>query len=181
MPPNDTAVSMKEAGRRLGLTPQAVGMLARQCPADCVRIERGKRDGLCWPQFPTWYRTYLQRERRPTPRLDDARARKADAEAELAELKASLMRGDLVRIEDVDSVWVARLTRLRTTILNLSCRFAHRTVGIDSLVASQVIWDRAMVDVLKVLSGAEEEDSAKVAHARRRIPTPNDGAPESPD
>lgn len=159
--PDANVVSMNEAARRLGLTPQAVGMLANQCPPDCLSVVKGGKKGLIWPHFPVWLRQHWQRERKAPSTLDESRRRKLDAEAELAELEVAQRRGDLIDMAEAEKVYVRVLSRLRTTILNLPGRFASRTVGLESLMQSQVVWDKAMIEALKILShddldGAEQ-------------------------
>jgi hypothetical protein len=146
-------VSMAEAARRLGMTPQSVGMYSKR-PDAPVRLKDGRFYCL-WPAFPVWYRQELQRGREKPSGLEESRARKLAAEAELAELDLSERRGELLSTSVVRAGMQDIVTRLRGQVLALPSRFAPRTVNLQTLPASQGVWDDAARDVLQGLADGD--------------------------
>lgn len=98
-------VQQSEGARRLGLTPQAIGLWAVRPGAPTSSI-KGKRL-LIWPDFPRWRETELKREARGVGRPEDQKAaqkRKMIADAVLAELMVAEKEGALIALsvhEDV--------------------------------------------------------------------------------
>jgi hypothetical protein len=153
-------VSMTEAARRFALTLESVGQFANQAPADCVRT-KGRRRLLIWPHFAVWYRQHLQRERKAPSSFDELRKRQAEIDVEIGELELGGKRGDLVPITEFEEQLSQTVTQLRTTMLNLPNRFASRTVGLETLRQSQIVWDGAMREALKVLIDEHDKEMAE--------------------
>jgi hypothetical protein len=151
--------TITQAAEAWGLTHKAVSDLANKCPAELVKA-RGARRMLMMPEFAVWYREWLQRDRKQAPKIEDARARHENANAELMELRLDQAKGDLVPVTEFDEVLSQTLARLRSTLLNVPNRFAQRTVGLDTLKQSQVVWDGAIREVLKVLMDEPDEEVA---------------------
>ncbi len=95
-------ITTTEAARRLGLTQQAIGQWATK-PGAPIRAD-GRKAWVRWPDFARWREQYLvdaaAAKAAPTASLDDARTRKALAEAELAELEVAKARGEWVSVKD---------------------------------------------------------------------------------
>jgi hypothetical protein len=154
----DREVSMAEYARWHAMTEQAVGQLANIAPPELVRA-KGRRRMLVMPGFALFHRAHVQRERKKTvSSLDELRKRQAEIDVELSELELAAKRGDLVSVEEFDRELVATLSRLRATMLNLPNRFAARTVGLDSLRQSQVVWDQAIREALKILATQDDTE-----------------------
>jgi len=158
-----TEKNITQAAEALGMTGQAVGQWADKAPPDMVRAVRGVR-WLKWPDFPVWYRQQLKQKERPAD-LDEARARKLAAEAELAELELERARGTLYHIDDVAAVWRDMLRRIAAQGRAAAGRYAVRTVGLSDLRTSTAVWEEAMGDVMRDLQG---KDDARAVLTRGR-------------
>lgn len=109
-----------QAGDRLGLTRQAIGQWAAK-PGAPVISDHGTLV-VEWPAFARWREQQMietaRRESAPAVSLEEARTRKALAEAELAELDVAKARGEYVAVADAGAAWGRALdlvvARLRT-------------------------------------------------------------------
>lgn len=147
---SDERVSIREAGKRLGMTQQSIGQWADKAPSDAVRLENGRR-WLIWPQFPVWYRQRLQQNAEPAD-FEKARARKMAADAELAELELARMRGEQVAVETYRAEVSGIATKIRAQLLAAPGRYSARIVGTSTLPEAQRHLDAIMRDVLKELA-----------------------------
>lgn len=140
---------MSEAARRLGMTSVSVGRIAER-PGAPVLLKKSRR--LClWPEFPVWYRQQLVKERERPASFEEAKARKLQAEAELAELELEARRGDVVPIVSFRDEVRDLVRRTRAQLLAIPGRYAPRTAGKASLIESQRAWDAAVRDILNDL------------------------------
>lgn len=143
-------VSMAEAGRRLGMTQQSIGVWATKSDAP-VTMKGGRRYAL-WPQFPAWHRAQIANG---LDELDRARLRKLNAEASQAELALAELEGQLVRIDDVTRVYGRHLDRIRSRIVAMPGRLAPQVVGVKTVAEATAIIDRAVREVLSELSAQD--------------------------
>lgn len=67
--------------------------------------------------------------------LEDARKRKLNAEAELAEIQLAQARADVVSVEEVQSQWDSVLSSVRTRILAVPTKLAPR-VSVETELAT---------------------------------------------
>jgi phage terminase Nu1 subunit (DNA packaging protein) len=123
-------VTQSEAARRLGMTPQSLGMWARK-PGAPVILDGGRPKCL-WPAFPRWYAD--QREEngkgRGAPKsLDEARLRKETAEAELKELELAERRGELMTVDEAARALADAFGRAASKLKNLPRAIALRVTG----------------------------------------------------
>jgi hypothetical protein len=89
--------------------------------------------------------------------LAESTARKAAADAGLAELKLGELRGELVRAESVESKLVAAFASCRTKLLGVPARARQQDPG---LTPEQIALFEALVrEACEALSGAGEEES----------------------
>lgn len=140
-------ISGAEAGRRIGITAQSVGVWSTKQGAP-VKLERGKVL-YEWPKFPRWREAQLLAERHAKPvDIAEAQKRKLAAEAEMAEMERDKMRGELVPVEAFDRVVTEIGTTLRAQLTAAAGRMASRTVGLKTLPESQQVWDGAIRDIL---------------------------------
>ena len=126
-------LSQAEAAWALGLTPQAIGMLAKQDGAP-VTVDGGKTY-LLWPEFPRWRdakRASKKDQDGTGDRLDRARAR-------IEELKLEELEGSTVRKEEYRAELRAVASLLRAIILAIPGKWAHRIIGIDKLSRAQTL------------------------------------------
>lgn len=98
----------------------------------------------------------------PTATLDEARTRKAIAEAELAEMEVGKARGELVSIEDYEKALGRVLDRLMARLRSLPVRLAH--LGDTAEVAIEVEVERVVKELHNfdddVLDEPDELDQA---------------------
>lgn len=113
-------ISASEAAERLGITTNAVGQWTARPNAPARKV--GNRVWVQWPAFARWREQQMietaKRESAPAVSLEEARTRKALAEAELAELDVAKARGEYVAVADAGAAWGRALdlvvARLRT-------------------------------------------------------------------
>ena len=117
----------KEAATRLGLTHQAIGQWTMRPGCPCRK--EGSRVYVQWPAFARWREAEMlakaTRDASPAVSLDDARTRKALAEAELAELEVAKARGEFVAVSDSVKALARMLDILNGRLRALGPRMAH--------------------------------------------------------
>jgi hypothetical protein len=150
-------VTQAEAARRLGLTPQALGVWAKR-PGAPVSDDGGRRL-VHWPDFTRWRDAEIARQVRTEATadtkpgdLEEARARKMAAEAELAELALAKARGQMVTIDAWIKPVERRLMHLRARILAMPSKSAHRLVGLRTLPQATKQLREIIEDLTVVLS-----------------------------
>jgi hypothetical protein len=115
-------ISSADAAKALRMTPQSLSAWTKR-PDAPVRVD-GTRVWVRDPDFFRWRDEELKRaakaEVAPTVSLDEARTRKALAEAELAEMELAVRRGDFVAVSDYEAALARVLDRS-------SCRRWTRT------------------------------------------------------
>lgn len=132
-------MSATQAAERLGITAQAIGMWARR-PGAPVRFE-GRRTWLEWPAFARWREAELLAEatRDAQPRsLEEARIRKALAEAELAEIEVAKSRGEYVAVEDYERAVGVVLDRVTARLRSLPPRLERFGVEVESVLEREI-------------------------------------------
>ena len=151
-------VTTGEAGRRLGVTPQALGQWAMR-PYAPVRLV-GTRREYQWPAFPRWREQELARQavREVEPRdIEAARCRKVAAEARLAELELALAERTQIPIEEAAHAFEAALSHLRSQLVTLPQRWAPDLVGLPTIPAVTVVLERVVAALMGTLSGRLDE------------------------
>lgn len=154
----------------LMMTPDRVGQLAKE--GYIPKSARGEYDLAGAVQG---YIRFLK-ERMPgnktdgkTPEIFEGKARKVNAEAEIAEMKAGKMRGDLVATHDVRRHLAGLATEVRTRMRNIPGRVAPSIVGDTD--------ERRVKQIL-----GEEIDQALSALADTKLfATPTDDEPGNDD
>jgi len=89
----------------------------------------------------------------------DADARKANAQAEMAELKAAEMRAALVPADEVATTLHEAVTMMKTSLLSIPAKAAARVGAKDVARAEQVIRD-AVVEALEALTRVDVKGPA---------------------
>ena len=123
----DGEVSAAEMAKRLEMTPQSLGMWCKR-PGAPVRVD-GTRVWVQAAAFIRWRERELvaqaMKDLMPTVSLDEARTRKALAEAEMVEIEVAKARGEVVSVEDTAKVIGTVLDRLTARLRALPVRLAH--------------------------------------------------------
>lgn len=115
-------VDSKVVADWLGMTVNRVNRLA----ADGVIPREGKTGSYRFP-LKAAVQAYCTRSRAASsqdPRMTDAKARLAHAQADKAETQAALARGQLVAVQEVKNRWTTIATDLRGQILAIAPRLA---------------------------------------------------------
>lgn len=149
-------LSVTEVADRLGISYQAVGVWAAK-PGAPVRSVKS-RVWCKWPAFARWREQQLvdtaRREATPTVSLDEARTRKALAEAELAEIELARARGEVVALSDYEAALARILDRLAARLRALPVRLLHLGPEVEAAAeaeAEKVVeelhaWNEDVVD-----------------------------------
>lgn len=88
------------------------------------------------------------------------RARKMKHDADVAEMEAGVMRGELIRAEDVERAWAGIIASARTRILALPPELAMMTAAPDRRVEVQAIAQRIVDAALTELAdGPQDADT----------------------
>lgn len=119
---------MTAAADLLGLTHERLRQLALEHP-DIPMSGRGRSRRFLWPPLRKWRDAYLRSEgvRSIRPQsVEEARARKLAAEADLAEIELAERRGQLVPAAFFRQEYEGACARLRAALLNASTRYAPR-------------------------------------------------------
>lgn len=132
-------LTFSAAADRLGLTRQAVGQWAAK-PGAPVSTERGVLL-VAWPAFARWREQQMvetaKREAAPTVSLDEARTRKALAEAELAELEVAKSRGEFVAVADYEKAVARVINRVTARIRAMPSRLSHFGPQVEAAVEGE--------------------------------------------
>lgn len=169
MPPRGNSsgkelVTNAEAARRLGMTPVSIGQWAAK--PGCPTHGAGAKRRLVWPDFPKWRDQELARQIRSEAKadskpgdLEEAKARKMAAEAELAELELAKARGELIAVEDAVKEAEQVFERLRARLIAVPGKEAHRFVGLKRLPHAM----KGLRDVIDTALTELSRDAGKAA------------------
>jgi phage terminase Nu1 subunit (DNA packaging protein) len=135
-------ITAAEAARRLGMTSQALGVWCTR-PSAPVRKE-GRNVLVQWPAFARWRERELIDEAMPGD-LETARTRKANAEAELAEIEVAKARGEVVLVADYEQALGTILDRLTARLRGLPVQLASAGPDAEALAETEV--ERIIVEL----------------------------------
>lgn len=122
-----------------------------------------------------------RRQSAPTVTLDEARTRKALAEAELAELEVAGARGEVVAIADYEAALGRILDRLCARLRAVPVRLAHLGPEVEAAAEAEAeriveelhAWDEDVVEVAEPPVEAPAPPAATAPRRRsRRHPSP---------
>ena len=108
---------------------------------------------------------------------DEARTRKVNAEAEIAELELAQVHGKLVVAEDVISAWSDVLGAVKARMLSIAAKAAPVLATENNAGMCQQIVEDLVREALEELSGYEPTISATTATVER--PEEGDGSAEA--
>ena len=96
--------------------------------------------------------------------INEARARKTEAEAEMAELELLEKKGDLLPMQQVVDTWLDMVAACRTKMLSMPAKLAP-VVAVEEApaVCKQIIEEQiieALDEIASYITGDEEEDAA---------------------
>jgi hypothetical protein len=138
--PRDGEVSAAEMAKRLEMTPQALGLWCKR-PGAPVRVE-GNRVWVQAAAFLRWRERELVaqalKDVQPAVSLDEARTRKALAEAQLVELEVAKALASVILVEDSAKVVGAILDRLVALLRSLAVRLAHLGEHVEQAAEAEV-------------------------------------------
>ncbi|MCZ8012019.1 MAG: hypothetical protein ACK5N1_01240 [Gemmatimonas sp.] len=125
--PQKGEISAAEMAQRLAMTPQAIGLWCKR-PGAPVRVD-GTRVWVADGPFQRWREKELVaqalKDLAPGVSLEEARTRKALAEAEIIEIEVAKKRGEIITIEDSTSALGVVLDRVTTLVRGFPSRLAH--------------------------------------------------------
>jgi len=139
-----------------GLSPQQI---ERYFKAGMPHRKRGRRVVLPWPEARIWFFKYLEEKgyRRAAPKtLDEARQRKASAEAEMMELELAKARGELMLLTDYERLVGDAFGRVRARLLNFSQRGAGIVLGAASVQEAQARLEPLVREAMDELHRADD-------------------------
>lgn len=92
--------------------------------------------------------------------FDAERARKMKHDADIAEMEAQQLRGDLVKASDVEKQWTSTLAGVRARMLALPSKLAAQTAPPDRLAQVQAVAQRIVHEALTEIAdgGGEEQE-----------------------
>lgn len=147
-------VTQAEAAKRLGITPQALGVWTRR-PGAPVVLRKG-RPMCIWPDFPRWRDAERERQVRQESKPDsavNAELRYETARATKMEMEVAVLERTLVPADETAEKVGAVLGGVRSQILNLPQRLAPEMVGVKSIQEARAKLDDGVAGVLEALSG----------------------------
>jgi hypothetical protein len=108
---------------------------------------------------------------------DEARTRKVNAEAEIAELELAQVHGKLVAAEDVISAWTDVLGAVKARLMSVASKAAPVVSSETNPGMCQQIIEDLVREALEELSGYDPQISATTATVER--PEEGDGGAEA--
>lgn len=134
--------------------------------------KRGRRIDIPVPQGRVWYHAYLVEKgrRQAAPKnIDDAKMRKMDAEAELAELELAKARDELMTVAQYDRAVLDAYSRVDVRLQSLSPRLAGAVLGAATIQEAQARIDPLIEEARTELRQADD------------VPSPDASSTDEPD
>ena len=150
-------LNQKELCELLGKSRQTVAELCRL--PGVPREKKGDAWVYLWPDFNDWWReTKVDQaaERAAPADFEEAKARKMEADADLAELELRRQRGELVTVADYETALAGALDRVRARLLGLDSRLAPLVVGVDTVLKAKALIRPVVHEILAELSASDE-------------------------
>jgi phage terminase Nu1 subunit (DNA packaging protein) len=147
----------KEAKQALGDMPER--SFARWVAKGLPRKGDGGQERYPWPEIHRWMLEHARQEGRESVRpadYEDAKARKAMAEAELAELDLAQQRHELMTVEVAEKTLGEAFQRIRGQLLALPRRLAPDVVGVQTLPEANARLTKAIAEVLEELADGKD-------------------------
>jgi phage terminase Nu1 subunit (DNA packaging protein) len=142
-------VSMAQLADEVGLVSRTLQIIRTKEPSVLVYRERGSRVEYKQPDCAIALRNReaekVRREAAPAVSLDEARTRKALAEAELAEMEVARARGETVSVADYEATLGRILDRLAARLRGMPVRLSH--LGPEVEAAAEAEAERVVVEL----------------------------------
>jgi phage terminase Nu1 subunit (DNA packaging protein) len=127
-------ITTTQLSKLLDVTPAYVrkltadGVISRAVDADGSELE-GRYSLLAIRDYCRWLRSKLRVDDTSETRRQAALGRKAEAEAELTELRLAEHKGELHHARHIEFIWTSILTRFKARLLAMPSRVARLCVG----------------------------------------------------
>lgn len=147
-------MSQTELAKLFGVTVQTV----RRWVIDGLP-RNGEGRGAKYPRLEClqWREEQVRQQERgklpPADSLDEAKRRKVLAEAQMAELDLGRVRGDLMTVEQYDSVVSQAYQRVAQRLKTIAPRLAPDVIGIQTLKEAKNVLDAEVRALMKELHG----------------------------
>lgn len=118
------------------------------------KAPKGNGHEYPWPQAGEWYLMEIEKSARgnDAPKFEDARARKTQAESEIAEIELAKARGEVVEIADVAQEVGRVFDGLRATLLSVPGKWAPRVLGLPDMAAASSTLAQMTNEILEAMS-----------------------------
>lgn len=166
MPAKRERYLQAEAARRLGISPQAIGMWTNRPGVPVERV--GKKVYYLWPDFPRWRDAEIARKIREEARANDrpgdlveAEKRQAIANAVLAELKVAEKEGELVSVQILDEQVGGLCDRLMAGVRNIPSNYLVdlERAGVEPAVGQKIL-EKIAADLTGTLRNVVDDDDS---------------------
>jgi phage terminase Nu1 subunit (DNA packaging protein) len=158
-------MGVRQMARALGRSPTLISRYKREgMPMESEAAATGWMLANVRPDPRTRHEAPPHRHLNDGPRLDapaappdyhSARARREQAEAETAELKLRELRGELVRVDKIQSAHQRKVSAMREAFLQLPSRIVPLLLADSSPEAVDAVLKREISAALRQVSGVE--------------------------
>ncbi len=172
-------LTVAEAADRLGISPRHLRRLTAE-NRDVPSVGRGVRRRYLWPDLRSWRDRQLVQQGVESVRsetLDDARARKAAADASMRELDLGERRGALMPADRFAQEFEAACSRVAAHMLNAPGRYAPQLLAAfpdrlraDDLIKAEEFIRRMMHDQMAELEAGDDVPDDEEAAAAPAVP-----------
>ena len=142
--------SRKEIAEHLDLSVQVVGQLVSD---GIIHAERGRGGDIDESRIA--YIRHLRKRatgrKQTSESLDEARTRKTSADASISEAKEELLRGSLVPVDDVKSLWESIITTANKRLSMLPDSLAGQIEAAQDIHETKQIIENAIIESLESL------------------------------
>lgn len=152
-----TEISKREFCDTFGISESHIERLFQQGMPHAKQSSR--KITIPMPAGRVWYHDFLveKGKKQAAPKdLDDAKLRKAAAEAEMAELELAKVRGDTMLVDDHERMLGEAFGRARAKLLNLGPRAAGAAFGAATLQECQAKIEPIVVEIMDELCRADD-------------------------
>jgi phage terminase Nu1 subunit (DNA packaging protein) len=139
-------VTAAQMSMMAGLSPRRLAQLAAE------GMPRANREGYPLAECVRWLAEYYQKRAAPSP-LNDARLRKAEAQADAAEFALAAKRKSVARIDTAERVHGQHVDRIRRRILAIGPNVAAALHRAKTVPECETLLRREIVEALTELSG----------------------------
>jgi len=148
-------LTKKELSDTIGVSLRQIDSLVAE---GLPRVKRGRRYEYPYVAIAWYFQRKLARvEGQRPPALEEAKARAALAQAELAEIELAQRRKQLVAIEDIERQLSRLLDRLRAPLLNLAGQYTPLIIGLRTYGEGKMRLEQISQEIMLELTRAAED------------------------